>query len=145
MPGPSPKPPSQRRRSNVPKSYGLATPTTVPAAPHQDRVLGIDGPVHRLVADMWTTAQTSDEAWFWTEGDWARLRLEMWHANGLLTSGKPISPSSWRQVQHGLSDMLISPAAKRRVGIELKPPVVDADEDAAILQITKYQDKLKPT
>src|SRR6478736_5274218 len=140
MPGPSPKPPTKRRNRGTPKSWGAAQPTTIPAAPAVDRELGIDGPVHQLGADMWTTAQTSAEAQFWTESDWARLRLEMWHANGLLTSGKPISPSSWRQVQHGLSDMLISPAAKRRVGIELKPPVVDADEDVAVLQIAKYQD-----
>ena len=144
MPGPAPKPARTRRRSNVPKSYGLATPTDALAAPHQDRVLGIDGPVHQLVADMWTTAQTSAEALFWTESDWARLRMEMWHANGLLTSGKPISPSSWRQVQHGLSDMLISPAAKRRAAIELQAAAPDPDENAAVSMIGTYKSKLKP-
>ena len=37
--------------------------------------------------------------------------------------------------------MLISPADKRRAGIELKA-AADADEDAAVLQMAKYQDVL---
>jgi len=40
--------------------------------------------------------------------------------------------------------MLISPAEKRRCAIEVRPPGRDADEDAAILQIAKYQKTLKP-
>ena len=44
-------------------------------------------------------------------------------------------------VQRGLSELLVSPADKRRAGIELKA-AADVDADAAVLQIAKYQDKL---
>ena len=145
MPVP-PKPASKRRRRNVPKSYGAATPITAAAAGHQDRVLGIDGPVHDLVERMWEVAQTSAESVFFSEADWARLRLELWYANGVLTCGKPISANAWSTIQHGLSDMLMSPHAKRQIGIELKPPTSsDPDEVAAVSMLSVYRDKLKPT
>jgi hypothetical protein len=140
--GPPPKPANKRRHSTPPKSWGGATPIEAPAAASQSRVLDIDDP-HELVASMWEVAQTSAEARFYSEADWARLRLELWHMNALLTSGKPIGANSWAAVQHGLNAMLISPAEKRRAAIELKPPDRDADEDAAILTLAKYQDKLK--
>src|SRR6185503_1160258 len=104
--------------------------------------LGIDNP-HPLVADMWEVAQTSAEARFYSEADWARLRLELHHLNSLLTSGKPIGANSWAMVQHGLNAMLISPAEKRRCAIQLKPPDRDADEDAAVLTMVRYQEKLE--
>ena len=73
MPGPVPKPASKRRRRNVPKSYGAAEPTTSPAAPPVDgRSLGIDNP-HPLIASLWNTAQSSCEAAFYSETDWARV------------------------------------------------------------------------
>ena len=57
MPGPAPKPESQRRRRNTPASYGAAKPATAPAAVPQRRTLGIDNP-HQLVESMWTVVQT---------------------------------------------------------------------------------------
>jgi hypothetical protein len=140
--GPAPKPASKRRRRTPPATYGAATPVTAPAAGCQDRELGIDDP-HQLVSSMWTTLQTSAEAAFYSPADWARARLEMWFANETLTSGKPITANAWATIQHGLTEMLVSPAAKRRAAIELKPPTPDADEDAAILTIARYQDRLK--
>jgi hypothetical protein len=95
-----------------------------------------------MVERMWTALQASAEARFYSQADWERARLELWHANSLLTADKPIPAASWAQVQRGLSDMLVSPAEKRRTGIELQPPDRDADEDAAVLQIAKYQGKL---
>ena len=142
--GPAPKPASKRRRRTPPRTYGAAEPVVAPAAPGQDRELGIDGPVHKLVADMWQVVQDSAESRFYSEADWARLRMELWFANALLSSGKPIGANAWQQVQHGLTDMLISPAAKRRAAIELKPPVPDTDEIAAVSMLGKYRDKLKP-
>ena len=38
--GRPPKPPSKRRRTNKPASYGAAEPITAPAAGVQDRELG---------------------------------------------------------------------------------------------------------
>ena len=93
---------------------------------------------------MWTALQTSAEARFYSAADWVRASMEMWHANQLLTSGKPISPSSWAQVQRGPGDLLVSPSEKRRIGIELKAVGSDPDQDAAVLTLAKYQDKLKP-
>ena len=83
---------------------------------------------------MWATVQESCESSYDStrEADWARLRLELWNANEILTSGKPITGNAWATVQHGLNAMLISPAEKRRCAIEVKPVGPDADEDAAV-------------
>jgi hypothetical protein len=140
MPGPAPKP--KRRRRNVPASYGLAQPTSAPAAEVHNRELGIDDP-HPLVASMWTTVQLSCEAQFFSEADWARFRLEMWHANTLLTSGKPISSTSWARVQVGLSDMLVSPMAKRKLAVEMQPAGPDSDEIVAVSMMSTYKAKMK--
>jgi hypothetical protein len=142
MPGPAPKPLSKRRNRGTPKSYGAAQPVTAPAAEAQDRELGIDDP-HQLVADMWAVLQTSAESRFYSPADWARLRMELWSANQILTSGKPITGNAWATVQHGLNAMLISPAEKRRCAIEVKPAGPDPDEDAAVSMTARYQRKLQ--
>ena len=143
MPGPAPKPPSKRRRYNKPKSYGAAVPTTAPAAGIQVRELGIEN-LHPLVERMWAALQTSAESRFYSEADWERTRWELWNANEIMRSGKPISGNTWSGVQHGLTELLVSPAAKRRAAIELKPPVPDTDEIAAVSMMSRYQSKLKP-
>ena len=74
--GVPPKPPSKRRRANKPRSYGDAQPTTAPAAEPATRELGIDNP-HPLIASMWNTVQTSCEATFYSESDWARFRMPL--------------------------------------------------------------------
>ena len=59
------------------------------------------------------------------------MAWELWHANVVLTGDK-IAANSWAQIQHGLTELLISPAAKRRAAIELKPTTPDRDEVAAV-------------
>ena len=86
--------------------------------------------------------QSSCESAFFSESDWARLRLELWFANHTMASGRP-SASAWEAIQHGLNEMLLSPAIKRRAGIELKSQNVDADEEAAVSMTAKYQQVLK--
>ena len=140
--GPAPKPASKRRHHNPPASWGGANPITAPAAAAGDRELGIDAP-HKLVADMWAVVQDSAEARFYSAADWARLRMELWHANELLTSGKPIGANSWARVQCGLSALLISPAEKRRCAIEVRPTGPDADADAAVAMVGRYRQKLQ--
>lgn len=143
MPGPAPKPASKRRRVNKPASYGAAQPVVVPSAEGSavGRELGFDDP-HRLITDMWDTVQSSCESRFYSEADWERLRMELWHANRVMT-GAQLSSRAWAAVQHGLTEMLISPAAKRRAAIELKPPGVDADEVAAVAVVGRYRQALK--
>ena len=104
-------------------------------------MLGIDAP-HPLIAGLWHTVQESCEAAFYCDADWQRLRLELWYANHTMASGRP-SAQAWDAVQHGLSELLISPAVKRRSGIEMRP-AVDADEDAAVAMIGRYRQSLKP-
>ena len=128
--------------SSQPASYGAAEPIAAPAAESQDRELGITDP-HQLVASMWKVVQSSAESRFYSEADWARLRLELWNANELLSSGKSITGNTWATVQHGLNAMLISPAEKRRCAIEVKPIGPDADEDAAVSMTARYQRKLQ--
>jgi hypothetical protein len=138
--GVPPKPEAKRRRRNKPASYGAARPTTAPAAEPTTRELGSNG-AHPLVQDMWNTVQHSCEAAFYSETDWERLRLELWFANHTMASGRP-SGQGWDAVQHGLNEMLLSPAIKRRAGIELKR-AVDVDAVAADEQIARYKRVLK--
>jgi hypothetical protein len=57
--------------------------------------------------------QHSCEAAFYSDGDWERLRLELWFANHTMSSGRP-SGQAWDAVQHGLNEMLLSPGVKPR-------------------------------
>jgi hypothetical protein len=50
---------------------------------------------------------------------------------------------TWGAIQHGLNELLLSPAIKRRAGIELKPSGVDADADAVVAMTGKYRQMLK--
>ena len=140
--GPPPKPASQRRRRNKPASYGAANPATAPAADPAARALDIDNP-HPLAVALWDTVWESCEAAFYSDADWHRLRLELFYANTVLTGGREMTPSAWSTVQSGLNEMLLSPAIKRRAGIEVKPQAVDADDVAAVSLVGRYQEGLK--
>lgn len=139
--GPAPKPPSKRRRRTPPASYGAAEPIVAPAAGSQTRELGITDP-HFLVERMWTALQESAEARFYSSADWVRVQWELWNANVVLAS-PGYSPTAWQQIQHGLTEMLISPAAKRRAAIELKPVGDDPDANAAVSMMGTYRSKLQ--
>ena len=102
MPGPPPKAPSKRSRYGTPASYGAVQPTTTPAAAHAVRELGIDNP-HPLIAAMRDTAQSSCESAFYSDGDWQRLRLELWFANHTMCSGRP-SGQDWAAIQRPCVD-----------------------------------------
>jgi hypothetical protein len=122
MHGPAPKPASQRRRTNKPGSYGDAEPVTAPAAASgvvRDLNIGVE---HPFITQMWAALQQSCEQAFWSEADWQRARMELWHMNQILTGAIKLTAASWQQVQTGLGDLLISPAAKRRAGIEMRKP-----------------------
>ena len=66
----------------------------------------------------------------------------MWHADMVMRSGQVPSANQWTSIQRGLDELLISPAVKRRAGIELRPQV-DADEDAAVSMVGRYRQALK--
>ena len=80
---------------------------------------------------------------FYSTADWERARLEMWHADKLVRSGRPTA-NQWAAMQRGLDELLISPAVKRRAGIELRKHAADADEAAATSMIGRYRQSLKP-
>ena len=93
-------------RRNVPASYGAAEPTVAPAAaPSGDRELGIENP-HPLIASMWTTVQHSCESAFYGEADWARLRMELWYANRVMSGGQLSSRCVGGGSSTGVSDLL---------------------------------------
>jgi hypothetical protein len=54
-----------------------------------------------------------------------------------------VSPNAWTTVQYGLTELLVSPAAKRRAA-ELQPPGPDTDAVAAVSMLGKYRSKPKP-
>jgi len=58
-----------------------------------------------------------------------------------MASGRP-SGSAWEAVPHGLNGLLLSPAIKRRAGIELRPQGVDVDVDAAVSMVGKYKQQV---
>ena len=88
-------------------------------------------------------AAQSVEGQFFSAADWQRARLEMWHADKLVRSGQPTA-NQWAAMQRGLDELLVSPAVKRRAGIELKKRGVDDDELAAVSMIGRYRQSLKP-
>jgi hypothetical protein len=68
---------------------------------------------------MWAALGKSVEGQFFSHADWQRARFELWFVNNLFASGR-VGAQAWQAVQAGLSELLISPADKRRAGIELK-------------------------
>lgn len=130
MSGPPPKRPDQVRRTNKPASYGEAEHVQLDeeaSAPPLE--LGIPG-VDEMVLDLWESLRDSAEARFYSEADWHRVRLELRYLNAVLSRKVP-SSEAWKTVQMGLNTLLVSPADKRRLGIELKRRVGDEDDQAA--------------
>jgi hypothetical protein len=138
--GPAPKPAAQRRRYNKPVSYGAAEAVVAGQSAQQPK-LGFTA--HKLVRDMWKALATSVEGQFYSQADWERARWEMFYANGLLTGERPLTAPAWSIVQAGLSELLVSPADKRRAGIALQPPGPDADAVAAVAMVGRYRQALK--
>ncbi|MBW0275008.1 hypothetical protein ATM97_27795 [Nocardia sp. MH4] len=140
MPGPPPKPAGQRRRRNKPASHGAAEPVVHQAAVDAPE-LGYDA--HPLVADLWAALVAgSVEGRYFSAADWQRARIELHYLNELLTAGQTPGAMAWAQVQSALNTLLVSPADKRRLGVELERKQVDADEDAAVAQLAEYRDRL---
>jgi len=79
-----------------------------------------------LVADSWDKVQRSCAAPFYSDADWVRARLELFHLNALMTGRRQLTPSAWSAVQAGLNELLLSPVVKRRAGIELRCKGFDA-------------------
>ena len=137
--GPAPALDSQRRRANKPESYGVAEATVAGHAGEQPDI-GFDA--SPMVARMWAALDGSVEGKFFSVADWERARMEMWFLNEILTGAIDLTAATWQRVQNGLSELLVSPADKRRAGIELKKAAADPDEDAAVSQIASYKKKM---
>lgn len=139
MPGPPPKRSEHRRRSNTPATQemsGVDRSGVAAEAPE----LGFEA--HPLVESLYASLPDSIEGKFYSAADWQRVRLELWYLNELLMAGKTPGAMAWSAMQTAMSALLISPADKRRVGIELQRRKVDADEDAAVAQIDEYRRRL---
>lgn len=136
--GPAPQRNSQRRRRNKPASYGAAEPVMTPAAAFRPE-LGIVDPTPQI-RDLWNALQISAEAKFYSDADWHRVRIELAFGDQLvarLRAGEQVSAQKWQQFQNALTELLVSPAAKRRAGIETQPPVDPQGQqaDAKILEL----------
>jgi hypothetical protein len=136
--GPPPKPPDKRRNTRTPGGYGLAEPVKNAGEAAKQPPLGFKS--HPIVADLWESLNNSVEGRFFSAADWQRARLEMVFIDATLNPEK-MTASNWQRVQQGLNELLVSPADKRRAGIELKA-AVDTDEEAAVLQMARYKEKL---
>ncbi|MFT4202182.1 hypothetical protein [Gordonia sp. (in: high G+C Gram-positive bacteria)] len=139
MPGPAPKKASQRRRANKPKSYGAAD-AVVAGQAVAPPPLGIDD-CHQMVVDLYEALSTSVEGKFFSAADWQRARLECFYINSTIARGRP-GAQAWAAVQSGLGALLVSPADKRRIGIELNKATTDPDEDAAVASLDEYRRQL---
>lgn len=138
--GPAPKRETDRRRANKPESHGAAE-TVVAGEAGPQPALGFAA--HKLVTDMWSALAVSVEGQFFSAADWQRARWELWFANKLIRSRGRVSAPAWAAVQAGLSELLVSPADKRRAGIELKKASADPDEAAAVAQLDEYRARLQ--
>lgn len=137
---PAPKPPSQRRNRSTPKSYGGAEPVEASGVAAQPE-LGFDA--HPLVVDMWAALGGSVESKFYSGADWQRARWELWFADTAIRGDESLTASKWAQIQHGLSALLVSPADKRRAGIELRRAVADPAADAADVKVADLAERLR--
>jgi len=141
MPVP-PKPASKRRNRGTPKSWGAATPVKAGRAARQPDDLGFTA--HPLIQSLWEALADSVEARFYSAADWERVRIELFYGNRLTRARSRPPAASWAAFHAGLTALLVSPAEKRRVGVELKPSDPDTDEIAAVSMMSKYQRSLKP-
>ena len=96
-----------------------------------------------MVVDLWAALDSSVEGRFYSAADWQRARWELWYANAVMTAGQMPSANMWTTLQRGLDELLVSPAVKRRAGIELRCKGVDADAVAAGEMVGKYKRSLK--
>src|SRR5213596_2764726 len=152
-----PKRDSQRRRRNKPASYGAAEPSADVAAPAPPRQLGIAN-VDPMVSDLWDALQDAPESRFYSAADWHRVRAELFYGNQVIRElkvgyiagfnkdgdavfGNKVNSQAWKTFQDALTELLVSPAAKRRAGIELKPPA-DPQGEAADAKIIELAEKL---
>jgi hypothetical protein len=104
--------------------------------------LGFDA--HPIIASLWSALSTSGEAVFYSAADWQRTRLVLWFGNQLLNGDGMIpGAEAWRTFQAGMQALLVSPAEKRRLGIEARPASCDEDEEAAVLMLAKYKADLQ--
>ena len=135
MPGPAPKRSDQRRRRNAP----AAEPTKVVGA--------VDAPplgfrAHKLVTSLYKALRESIEGQYFSAADWQRARIELHYLNELLMSDRVPGAQAWSAVQAGLSALLVSPADKRRIGIEVQRAVADEDAEAAVAVMADWRGKL---
>jgi hypothetical protein len=96
-----------------------------------------------LVVELWSALGRSVEAQFYSAADWQRARWELWYANTAMTAGQVPSANQWTTIQRGLDELLVSPAVKRRAGIELRCKGVDADVLAVDELVDMYERSLK--
>jgi len=102
--------------------------------------LGFDA--HELVVGLWAVLGSSVEGQFYSGADWQRARWELWYANEVMTTGQVPSANQWTTIQRGLDELLVSPAVKRRAGIELRRKGIDADVLAVDEMVDKYKRSL---
>jgi hypothetical protein len=138
--GPAPKPASQHRRRTEPESYGAAEPT-VSGQGDEQPPLGFEA--HELVVGLWAALGSSVEGRFYLAADWQRARWGLWYANAVMTAGQVPSVNQWTAVQRGLDELLVSPAVKRRAGIELWRRGVDADVVAVVRDQARVAQQLE--
>ena len=97
---------------------------------------------HELVVDLWEVLGSSVEGQFYSAADWQRARWELWYASTVMTAGQVPSANQWTTIQRGLDELLVSPAVKRRAGIELRRKGIDADVLAVDEMVDKYKRSL---
>jgi hypothetical protein len=114
--------------------------------PHrgQQPPLGVDGVARsRMTLSVRVGELSADQRFGLNDADWQRARWELWYANAVMTAGQVPSANQWTTIQRGLDELLVSPAVKRRAGIELRRRGVDADVMAAGEMVGKYKRSLK--
>lgn len=147
MPGPLPKVASQRRRRNKPKSYGEAEAVKVASQLVKKPPLSLpfDDPEekpHKLVSSFWNSlGKSAVDTSSWTAAEWQRARISMWMLDGHLKGRRAMGAQAMDSIMKQLDSLLISPAEKRRLGIEIVAHEAELPPEVAIM--ADYRDRAK--
>ena len=133
MPGPVPKPTSQRRRRNKPTN---ATPTTAPKG-STAKWPNVISSWHPIAKDWYRSLKTSGQAAFYERSDVQVARFVAQAMSDALVESRDTGRMSASLVSAILSaqaDLLTTEGARRRARVELeRAPVVEESPTVAIM------------
>lgn len=134
--GPIPKRTDQRRRTNAPDVPMTGVAPIVETVEHPEP----DGQWHPLAHRWYESLAESGQSRFYEPSDWA---LAQFHAESMtrLLNAEKFSASHLVAVMAGMTELLTSEGARRRVRMEVERTAADAPT-AGVAVISDYRERL---